>query len=66
MLPNRIYTPQELQALARRTPAEPPPRAGPGGDGDGSTGSGPPAGLLAALQRIAGRRDVRRPAPGTT
>ncbi|HET9770819.1 MAG TPA: hypothetical protein VFS16_08015 [Acidimicrobiia bacterium] len=68
MLPlNRIYTPEELRAVARLSPADPrksvgSPRTAPRTGGTrGTRGS-----LLAVVQRLVARGGFRRAAPGTT
>lgn len=66
MLPfNRIYTPQELQAMSRLTPAHPRPLASHApAHRPAPTGRG---GLLVALrQRLFARGGLRRSAPSAT
>ena len=68
MLPNRVYLPQELEAMSSHTPVKTADhRLAPNAD---RTDVGPAArgGLrmvLATLSRLVGRGRLRRPAPGT-
>jgi hypothetical protein len=65
MLPlNRIYTPEEIRAAARLSPAQFRNPAGAGRRvAPVSSERGP---LVALLQRFVARGGFRRPAPGTT
>jgi hypothetical protein len=72
MLPNRVYLPQELEALSSHTPVKTGERrlAPNGGRTEAGPAAGPAAGgglraVLAGLSRLVGRVGLRRPAPGT-
>lgn len=65
---HRIYTPEELRAMARPAPAESRHRHAAGhrpGTGRPNRDHGRKT-VLSALARLVRRGAVRRPAPGTT